>query len=149
MASSCQHGRSCPHQRTMEGIMLVISKYETLAMGFPGDSDGKESACNTGDLSSIPGLGRFSWGREWQPTPAFLPGEFQGQRSLAGYSSWDHKESDMTKWLRHIEDRGSRVSSIQKGIFDRFEVKSAIEMVNFKRRKIMNLLKGSSSPSKK
>ena len=27
-------------------------------MGFPGDSDGKESACNAGDLSVIPGLGR-------------------------------------------------------------------------------------------
>ena len=26
--------------------------------GFPGDSDGKESACNAGDLGSIPGLGR-------------------------------------------------------------------------------------------
>jgi len=28
-------------------------------MGFPGGSDGKESACNTGDRISIPGLGRF------------------------------------------------------------------------------------------
>ena len=28
-------------------------------LGFPGGSDGKESACNTGDLSSIPGSGRF------------------------------------------------------------------------------------------
>ena len=30
----------------------------TLKKGFPGGSDGKESACNAGDLSSIPGLGR-------------------------------------------------------------------------------------------
>ena len=29
-------------------------------------------------------------------TPVFLPGESHGQRSLAGYSSWDRKESDMT-----------------------------------------------------
>ena len=29
-------------------------------MGFPGGSDSKESACNAGDLGSIPGLGRFS-----------------------------------------------------------------------------------------
>ena len=28
-------------------------------MGFPGGSDGKESACNAGDLDSIPGSGRF------------------------------------------------------------------------------------------
>ena len=30
-------------------------------------------------------------------TPVFLPGESHGQRSLAGYSPWDHKESDMTE----------------------------------------------------
>ena len=29
-----------------------------LCMGFPGGSVGKESACNAGDLGSIPGLGR-------------------------------------------------------------------------------------------
>ena len=29
-------------------------------------------------------------------TPVFLPGEFCGQRSLAGYSPWGHKESDVT-----------------------------------------------------
>ena len=27
----------------------------------------------------------------WQATPVFLPGEFHGQRSLVGYSPWDHK----------------------------------------------------------
>ena len=31
-----------------------------------------------------------------RPTPVFLPGEFHGERSLAGYSSWSHKESEMT-----------------------------------------------------
>ena len=28
-------------------------------MGFPGDSDSKESTCNAGDLSSVPGSGRY------------------------------------------------------------------------------------------
>ena len=37
--------------------------------------------------------------KEWQPTPVFFLGKFQGQRSLAGYSPWDHKESDMTENL--------------------------------------------------
>ena len=41
---------------------------------FPGGLDGKES-CNAGELSSIPGLGRFPWRRAWQPTLVFLPGE--------------------------------------------------------------------------
>ena len=37
------------------------------------------------------------WRREWLPTLVFLPGKFHGQRSLAGYSPWDCKESDMTQ----------------------------------------------------
>ena len=37
--------------------------------------------------------------REWQPTPVFLPGEFHGQRSLAGYSPWGCKESDTNERL--------------------------------------------------
>ena len=39
------------------------------------------------------------WRRERLPTPVFLPGEFQGQRSLAGYSPWDPKELDATEVL--------------------------------------------------
>ena len=39
--------------------------------------------------------------REWQSIPVFLPGEFHGQRSLASYSLWDHKESNTTEWLTH------------------------------------------------
>ena len=44
-------------------------------------------------------MGKIPWSRKWQPVPAFLPGKFYGQRSLAAYSPWDHRESDMTKWL--------------------------------------------------
>ena len=61
-------------------------------MGFPGNSDCKESACNAIDLGSIPGLGRCPGGGQWQPTPVFLPGEYHGQRSLVGYSPWGCKE---------------------------------------------------------
>ena len=35
--------------------------------------------------------------REWLSTPVFLPGESHGQRSLASYSQWGHKESDTTE----------------------------------------------------
>ena len=65
---------------------------------FPGDSDGKESACNVGDLGLIPELGR-SPGEGNSYPPVFLPGEFNGQRSLAGYRPWGCKQSDVTKWL--------------------------------------------------
>ena len=41
-------------------------------MGFPGISDGKESASNAGDLGLIPGSGRSPGEGEWLPTPVFL-----------------------------------------------------------------------------
>ena len=44
-------------------------------------------------------VGKIPWRREWQPTPLFWPGEFHGQRCLAGYSPWGHKESDITEQL--------------------------------------------------
>ena len=46
----------------------------------------KESACNAGDLGSIPGVRKIPWRRQWQPTPVFWPGEFHGERSLVGFS---------------------------------------------------------------
>jgi len=36
-------------------------------------------------------------GREWQPTPVFLPGESQGWGCLVGCRLWGHTESDMTE----------------------------------------------------
>ena len=44
-----------------------------------------------------PWVGKIPWKREWQPTPVFFPEDFHGQRSLAGYSSWRHKELDTTE----------------------------------------------------
>ena len=41
-------------------------------MGFPDSSVGKESACNAGDTSLIPGLGRSAGERDRLPTPLFL-----------------------------------------------------------------------------
>ena len=61
--------------------------------------DGKGSACSAGSLDLDPWAEKFLRRRVWQPTPVFLPGEFHGQSSLAGYSPWGHKESDMTEWL--------------------------------------------------
>ena len=57
----------------------------------------KESTCYCGRCKFGPWVGRIPWRRKWQPTPEFLPGEFHGQRSLAGYSPWSHTESDMTE----------------------------------------------------
>ena len=44
-----------------------------------------------------PWIVKIPWKREWLLTPVFFPGKFHGQRSLAGYSLWDHKELDVTE----------------------------------------------------
>ena len=44
-------------------------------------------------------VGKIPRRRIWQPTSVLLPGESHGQRNLAGHSSWDHKELDMTEQL--------------------------------------------------
>ena len=72
-----------------EGQVLGLGKegLKKKGLGLPRWLSGNESACQC---------------RRWQPTPVFLPGKFQGQRYLAGYSPWGHKESDTTERLsRH------------------------------------------------
>ena len=52
-------------------------------LGFPGSSDGRVCLqCRRPRFD--PWVGKIPWRREWQPTLVFLPGEFHGQRSLAG-----------------------------------------------------------------
>ena len=61
----------------------------------------------------IPSLGREDpLEKAWQPTPLFLPGKSQGQRSLVGYSPWGHKESDMTECLNKENGLYSQLDSI-------------------------------------
>ena len=66
-------------------------------LGFPGGSDGKIIYPQCGRPRFDLWVGKIPWRRAWQPTPVFLPRESHGQRSLAGYSPWGHKEWDMTE----------------------------------------------------
>ena len=55
--------------------------------GFPGGTGGKKKKCRRHQrLRFNPWVRKIPWRRAWRPTPEFLPGEFHGQRSLAGYS---------------------------------------------------------------
>ena len=78
-------------------VYVQIYMHVYVYMDFPGGSDGKESACNAGDLGSIPGSGRSPGEENSLPTPVFLPGEFHGQRSLAGYTV--HGVAKSQTWL--------------------------------------------------
>ena len=58
-----------------------------------------------GDLGLIPGLGRFPGGGHGNPFQYSLPEIPHGQRSLAGYSPWGHKEPDISERLSTTHSR--------------------------------------------
>ena len=69
-------------------------------VGLPRWCGGKESPCQCrkGRRRGFhPWVRKIPRRRERQSTPVFLPGKFHGQRSLAGYSPWDCRESAMTE----------------------------------------------------
>ena len=72
-------------------------------MGFPGSSDGKDSACSVVDLGSIPGLGRSPGGGHGNPLQYSclrIPWtEESGRLQSTGY-----KELDMIEQLTHIDN---------------------------------------------
>ena len=97
-----------------------------LEVGFPGGASRQELACQCRRCKRRvfdPRVKKIPWRRAWQPTPVFLPGEFYGQRSLAGYSLWGCKESelcdlaDMYTWssekflLNHFSEKKKNVYS--------------------------------------
>ena len=67
-----------------------------LSRGAPGGSASKQSACNAGDLGSMPGWEDPLEKGVTNP-PVFSPGKSHGQRRLADYSPWGRRESDMTE----------------------------------------------------
>jgi len=94
MLSSCQ----------FENVLSVLhEKSNSEYQRFPGGAVVKNLPAKAGDTrdaeSLIPGSGRSPWIRKWQPTPVFLPGKSNGQRSLAEWSPQSCKESDMTEQL--------------------------------------------------
>ena len=78
-----------------KALTLMSGRIWAIAIhGFPCGSAGKESACNVGDHSLIPGLGRSPREEKGLPTSVLWPGEFHGL-----YSPWGRKDSDTTEWL--------------------------------------------------
>ena len=61
-----------------------------------------------------------AWRRAWQPTPEFLPGESHGQRSLAGCSPGDCRESDVTEVPWHAQGPLQTPQKSAVGIHDGF-----------------------------
>ena len=73
-------------------------------------------------------LWTYPWRRIWQPTPVSLPGEPRGQRSLAGYSPWNRKESDTTEVTYHTCSNPcleSCLKGIQEALLDKMQGEGA------------------------
>ena len=93
------------HMCIFSRIVYSINGQLNIKLGFPGGSDGKESACIAGDLSSIPGLGRSPGERNSNPLQYSCLQKSHGWRSLAGYSPWGWKELDTTEWLDSLSQK--------------------------------------------
>ena len=78
----------------VSGIKWKESRLQSQTWDEIWVSESKESSCNAWEPDSIPGSEKIPWRREWLLTLVFLPKESHGQRSLAGYSPWGHKELD-------------------------------------------------------
>ena len=79
----------------------VFSNESALLIRWPKDWSFSFSISPSNEYSGVisfttdwfdPWVGKISWRREQISSPVFLPGEFQGQRSLVGYSPWGCKE---------------------------------------------------------
>ena len=57
--------------------------------------------------------------RKWQPSPAFLPGKYHGQRNLVGYSPWGHKESNTTERLHSLTQSKTKDQRIKVSPFNK------------------------------
>ena len=88
---------------------LLLITYDILKSGwdFQGGPVVKNLSANTSDTGLSPGLGRSPGEGNGHPLEYLVPGKSHGQRSLAGYSPWAHKELDMTEWLNQ-QERGVR-----------------------------------------
>ena len=86
-------GRGCKVPNSKPG-----GNSSTSRLGFPGGSDSKESACNVGDLGSIPGWGKSPRGEHGNPL------QHSCQENPMDRGAWQatvHRvaESDMTEQL--------------------------------------------------
>ena len=65
----------------------------------------KKSACNAGDLGSIPGLERSPGGGHGNPFQYSCLENLHGQRNLAGYNPWGCRESDVTEQWKLVNSQ--------------------------------------------
>ena len=86
-------------------LKILWLNFDIWVMMFPGSPDSsacKESACNVGDLGSIPGSGRSPGEGNGNPLHYSC---LENSMDRGAYSPWDHKESDTTDQLHFFRKR--------------------------------------------
>ena len=85
--------------RVSSALFPILIASNAGCMYLYGSTSGKESTFNEGDVASIPGLRRSPGGGHGNSFQYSCLENPHGQWSLAGYSAWCHKESEMSEWL--------------------------------------------------
>ena len=100
------HGLGFPHRPHHRFYLLFcVTSFHSSTLAWkipwteePGGLQSMGSRRVRHDWATSLSLFTFTnWRRQWQPTPAFLPGESQGWRSLVGCRLWGRTESDTTE----------------------------------------------------
>ena len=112
------HGISRPLILTSSITIILFGSYINFFLNsyiYSGTcgASGKEAVYQYRRLKNLgfdPWEGKIPWRRAWQPTLVFLPQKSHGQKSLAGYSSWGHKELDMTETTYHHHEFISNIT---------------------------------------
>ena len=96
-----------PHTLIPWRLAVQFHRLWTNIYGVPTCADyrvprwcgGREPTCQCRRHGLDSWVGKIPWRRKWHPSLVFMAGKSPGQRRLAGYSPWGHKESDMTVQL--------------------------------------------------
>ena len=85
-------------EQTVSSALGASSREVSSPLSFPKPSEPLVifpspfiGACQGTWQEFHPWVRKIPWRRKWQPTPVFLPGASNGQRSLAGHSPWGHR----------------------------------------------------------
>ena len=77
---------------------IVLASMKTLILNIATGALGYPDALSVSSNNNLPAgvgdprdTGSIPWNRKWQPTPVILPGKSHWQRSLVGYTPWDHR----------------------------------------------------------
>ena len=108
-----QHRCSSVNERIRK-LIYIEREREKRERETPRWLHAKESTCQCRKHGFNSWVSKIPSGRKWQPMPVFLSGKPRGQRSLAGYSPWGHKELQTTEWLNNNRYIMKYYSAIKK-----------------------------------